>query len=99
MPPINRLFSYTTLFRSPTAAGRRSTNTPSFWTCSGGRARLTGRCGNCTIWTIRATATCRAEEQTSELQKHIDLVCCLRLEKKKQRNEAGKLWRGTCRPI
>src|SRR5690242_20976016 len=36
------------------------------------------------IMTEERTAACRSEEHTSELQSHVNLVCRLLLEKKKQ---------------
>src|SRR5260370_10258817 len=69
-PPRSTLFPYTTLFRSP--AGSRRAAQP------GGASR-----------SARATAArsdpapLRSEEHTPELQSHLNLVCRLLLEKKK----------------
>src|SRR6185369_17907372 len=66
-PPRSTLFPYTTLFRS--APGRRRATVRR----SGkGRAALHG-----------CSPACRSEEHTSELQSHLNLVCRLQLEKKK----------------
>src|SRR5260370_24284093 len=75
-PPRSTLFPYTTLFRS-------------------GYAALTFALGGLQIWMPaylervrgmpRAQATVRSEEHTSELQSHLNLVCRLLLEKKKNR--------------
>src|SRR5690242_21930069 len=66
-PPRSTLFPYTTLFRS--VAGPSPPSAPSPTSCS---SRPT------------ATASCwRSEEHTSELQSHVNLVCRLLLEKKK----------------
>src|SRR5260370_42393848 len=72
-PPRSTLFPYTTLFRSLSAAflvrerGARGD----------ARARA-GRRGG-----ARARGPRRSEEHTSELQSHLNLVCRLLLEKKK----------------
>src|SRR5689334_24721857 len=95
-PPRSTLFPYTTLFRSPTALGRRSRR--------GSRIDPEGRirsreelvafparsleCGG------RAGAfqgkPARSEEHTSELQSQFHLVCRLLLEKKKQKQKNKK---------
>src|SRR5690242_21529257 len=75
-PPRSTLFPYTTLFRSrrrgaPCAA-------PADF-ASGGRFGLCrSRCGR-----LRSCLKRRSEEHTSELQSHVNLVCRLLLEKKK----------------
>src|SRR5438477_10990002 len=71
-PPRSTLFPYTTLFRSP-AGGRRTGSRPS-------RARPRYRAPP----PPRRRRTARSEEHTSELQSHVNLVCRLLLEKKKQ---------------
>src|SRR5260370_28306121 len=66
-PPRSTLFPYTTLFRSADSARRRQRS-------RGGVARRDDphrRSGD------------RSEEHTSELQSHLNLVCRLLLEKKK----------------
>src|SRR5260370_22745642 len=75
-PPRSTLFPYTTLFRSTqtpgaTTADRVNTMFESAF------ARLFVRTGG--------TSECgfRSEEHTSELQSHLNLVCRLLLEKKK----------------
>src|SRR5260370_31457379 len=72
-PPRSTLFPYTTLFRS---RGRQAR----LWTrrC---RCLRRGRRSSFVIVPIQ-----RSEEHTSELQSHLNLVCRLLLEKKKQRN-------------
>src|SRR5260370_21309328 len=68
-PPRSTLFPYTTLFRSTTA-----------WPL-----RLSGyRSGLCCAARVWRMAPVRSEEHTSELQSHLNLVCRLLLEKKKQ---------------
>src|SRR5260370_41013472 len=70
-PPRSTLFPYTTLFRSPRPR-------PAI------RSRSPGRCA--TSAPARPTPTTgRSEEHTSELQSHLNLVCRLLLEKKKNK--------------
>src|SRR5467141_4852088 len=69
-PPRSTLFPYTTLFRS------RRCPTPS------GRPRA--RRGSRRRRAAAGTPRSRSEEHTSELQSHLNLVCRLLLEKKKQ---------------
>src|SRR5260370_23196279 len=91
-PPRSTLFPYTTLFRSLTPAAsitfapihtrriRNTTRPPTRWVCLSRR-----NCPTTTIGTRKATFTgrWRSEEHTSELQSHLNLVCRLLLEKKK----------------
>src|SRR6266480_7253024 len=74
-PPRSTLFPYTTLFRSHST---RATST---------RSRSSPRCpprawGRCLRSCSRRV---RSEEHTSELQSHVNLVCRLLLEKKKNK--------------
>src|SRR2546430_4121637 len=71
-PPRSTLFPYTTLFRSPLAAGRR-------WVR---RARWSMPDG------VPTPIKWRSEEHTSELQSQSNLVCRLLLEKKKRHTQA-----------
>src|SRR5260370_18145419 len=75
-PPRSTLFPYTTLFRSPLPDPSRAGDVGS----SQGRAccRETSRGGP-----RRTCQGTRSEEHTSELQSHLNLVCRLLLEKKK----------------
>src|SRR5690242_21508332 len=85
-PPRSTLFPYTTLFRSEDVARRRL----------GDDERMPGRArhdveedeGAVVLVNLvgRQFATQRSEEHTSELQSHVNLVCRLLLEKKKQQN-------------
>src|SRR5690242_20855856 len=81
-PPRSTLFPYTTLFRSPLRAARRSGSCVSAadgaWKRepAGAPAGLRRR-----LYVDQAT---RSEEHTSELQSHVNLVCRLLLEKKKK---------------
>src|SRR5882762_7781063 len=75
-PPRSTLFPYTTLFRS----GRHRT--------SARRDRSESRSRSSTRRRCRAA---RSEEHTSELQSHLNLVCRLLLEKKKNQTEIAVL--------
>src|SRR5690242_21169187 len=82
-PPRSTLFPYTTLFRSsPSSAALTSP-------C---RRAATTTAGICTPTPVPAPSA-RSEEHTSELQSHVNLVCRLLLEKKK--NET----RPECSPL
>src|SRR5690242_20950765 len=86
-PPRSTLFPYTTLFRSArgsrAAARSRRCARPTVW----GRRRPTRGCRrHATARRVRGPG--RSEEHTSELQSHVNLVCRLLLEKKK--NEGRK---------
>src|SRR5690242_21649997 len=79
-PPRSTLFPYTTLFRShhEQAGPRRRSQ----------RARSeSGRCRVPITRLSHGSARPRSEEHTSELQSHVNLVCRLLLEKKKERIE------------
>src|SRR5690242_20796553 len=88
-PPRSTLFPYTTLFRSPAAAGRKlpacAVQSSGVRYLGGGSKRVSPmqRSGP-TLAPTHDTATyLRSEEHTSELQSHVNLVCRLLLEKKK----------------
>src|SRR5690242_21301183 len=68
-PPRSTLFPYTTLFRSMTQSSSASRDTRPAPSARGSASSL-ARCP-------------RSEEHTSELQSHVNLVCRLLLEKKK----------------
>src|SRR5260370_8691354 len=70
-PPRSTLFPYTTLFRSHLLARAVA-------------AHLRGRREDAQVFDReREGAAVRSEEHTSELQSHLNLVCRLLLEKKK----------------
>src|SRR5260370_6968156 len=71
-PPRSTLFPYTTLFRSHNAEGVRQLLAP--FEPETSIAQLKG---------VRQLP--RSEEHTSELQSHLNLVCRLLLEKKKNK--------------
>src|SRR5260370_7029933 len=75
-PPRSTLFPYTTLFRSRRSSTASSSVVAAFATTSRCPRRLLAN----------ATSKWRSEEHTSELQSHLNLVCRLLLEKKKQTN-------------
>src|SRR5438477_8158826 len=92
-PPRSTLFPYTTLFRSPNAslaAPLQAAQEPDF-------SYLLYRGYNrCPGWTLLSSGIrqknkrlplkkgVRSEEHTSELQSHVNIVCRLLLENKKQ---------------
>src|SRR5260370_3339399 len=84
-PPRSTLFPYTTLFRSGDVVEVSVANVRSIE----GKELTLGNVphpANPTLTiapSTRASAPCRSEEHTSELQSHLNLVCRLLLEKKK----------------
>src|SRR5690242_21015920 len=83
-PPRSTLFPYTTLFRSAQASAQTLANVTLGWNPSTG----SGIAGyNLYQGTASHNYTqLRSEEHTSELQSHVNLVCRLLLEKKKNKN-------------
>src|SRR5260370_29994350 len=93
-PPRSTLFPYTTLFRSAGAyieGGTLNTkNGGTFITPNGNSSTLDGITKGALTLSSGSTYTSdRSEEHTSELQSHLNLVCRLLLEKKK--NQAQRL--------
>src|SRR5438477_9374123 len=89
-PPRSTLFPYTTLFRSVVAESilRRGLELPA----SGDQERLgvlywLGRALEEQGKKVEARELYRSEEHTSELQSHVNLVCRLLLEKKKNKRQ------------
>src|SRR5690242_20779528 len=79
-PPRSTLFPYTTLFRSlDRATASRSSECHSVPTPF---TRIATGIGHSLA---TASTAARSEEHTSELQSHVNLVCRLLLEKKKQK--------------
>src|SRR5260370_6578472 len=84
-PPRSTLFPYTTLFRSLEVVARREK-------VDGRRTRMTATLSADGVVTAEAEGLfvsltrehVRSEEHTSELQSHLNIVCRLLLEKKKQ---------------
>src|SRR5438477_4312001 len=81
-PPRSTLFPYTTLFRSQTAAP-----TPPATSLRPGATSPATPNGPPSV---RFDHSERAEEHTSELQSHVNLVCRLLLEKKKKQKNNNK---------
>src|SRR5260370_32245385 len=75
-PPRSTLFPYTTLFRSSPAGRSRSRVPPE------DRDRSESVLSRGRMWAYDSKII-RSEEHTSELQSHLNLVCRLLLEKKK----------------
>src|SRR5260370_15985478 len=98
-PPRSTLFPYTTLFRSLQVKGTVLLGRSTIWHCSWNR-----RSSLRSTWEegIKRAAQRRwlreellrfherSEEHTSELQSHLNLVCRLLLEKKKNNNSKIK---------
>src|SRR5260370_10121625 len=82
-PPRSTLFPYTTLFRSLDGEPRRRFLNDS----PAGR----GQTGIDTEDDLIIGRCFRSEEHTSELQSHLNLVCRLLLEKKKEKKTVPKL--------
>src|SRR5690242_21487814 len=96
-PPRSTLFPYTTLFRSQVSQG-----------ADGERCRHPGlKSQACRLLhddrrrgshlkngpgAVRRAEEIRSEEHTSELQSHVNLVCRLLLEKKKQNQKTSILY-------
>src|SRR4051812_49803984 len=81
-PPRSTLFPYTTLFRSGRHLRRRRAGAAEHPGRQGSHAR-DPRVREAVVLSQRAQR--RSEEHTSELQSHVNLVCRLLLEKKKDR--------------
>src|SRR5260370_23095381 len=78
-PPRSTLFPYTTLFRSSRARPGRTVRAGARGSASAARGRdLDGNAGSPELAEFE-----RSEEHTSELQSHLNIVCRLLLEKKK----------------
>src|SRR5690242_21489066 len=89
-PPGSTLFPYTTLFRSspsrsPAAAGtpRQPRPRPVFLRPSRGERLVLNAPDLVELRRANPVPLERSEEHTSELQSHVNLVCRLLLEKKK----------------
>src|SRR5690242_21327283 len=82
-PPRSTLFPYTTLFRSLVRALAAAGASPSIGACACLRREFPGEpdAGNPHLRFDEGRV--RSEEHTSELQSHVNLVCRLLLEKKK----------------
>src|SRR5690242_21313615 len=94
-PPRSTLFPYTTLFRS---ASEPSSPIPLLLERA---KRLVAKDFLEVLAELAPDALGRSEEHTSELQSHVNLVCRLLLEKKKQRRSAPNMPATdmTCMPL
>src|SRR4051812_50099730 len=81
-PPRSTLFPYTTLFRSVLQHPRILPVTFQNDTLAGQLEKFVAGLPRSTYWSTIASEY-RSEEHTSELQSHVNLVCRLLLEKKK----------------
>src|SRR5690242_21584574 len=80
-PPRSTLFPYTTLFRSDDL-----TLADVVW--SGAQPTIKDRAAEAGVKkTAAAARSLRSEEHTSELQSHVNLVCHLLIEKKKNKTQ------------
>src|SRR5260370_32350443 len=84
-PPRSTLFPYTTLFRSDQVPAHRRTRLQNAAAADRLHDRAVLALKRLAIGTFRHSrpAADRSEEHTSELQSHLNLVCRLLLEKKK----------------
>src|SRR5260370_6116781 len=95
-PPRSTLFPYTTLFRSPLGHDRgvralRRQIAAAFAVPLGAHPRNSSSARGPAVAAARSASPTwrqRSEEHTSELQSHLNLVCRLLLEKKKNDNQA-----------
>src|SRR5438477_9387486 len=92
LPPCSTLFPYTTLFRSLSSAAIpvAPTSRSKFSSAAFAIPIYTRRAANGAAQSIPACPGTqgyfvRSEEHTSELQSHVNLVCRLLLEKKKNK--------------
>src|SRR5260370_2741774 len=88
-PPRSTLFPYTTLFRSVeirrlAQARTRSAQSRRCVPCRKDRGSVPAQSTLSSAF-LRYSITDRSEEHTSELQSHLNIVCRLLLEKKKQK--------------
>src|SRR5260370_28628420 len=94
-PPRSTLFPYTTLFRSnATSFAAESVCCWNFSTQIGASATTTAVSArwlaifSAVLPSVHPSDENRSEEHTSELQSHLNLVCRLLLEKKKNKSKA-----------
>src|SRR5260370_19218601 len=91
-PPRSTLFPYTTLFRSDRDKLLRASGVDQVFIDTGSIAeQVTEVCPKGVDKVLELLG--RSEEHTSELQSHLNLVCRLLLEKKKESIEAEGLVR------
>src|SRR5260370_25387956 len=94
-PPRSTLFPYTTLFRSLAhGPGTQQAGDRHVGKIGGARSGVCPGMGHTPdrappIFPTCRSPACRSEEHTSELQSHLNLVCRLLLEKKKNEPYIG----------
>src|SRR5690242_21575035 len=88
-PPRSTLFPYTTLFRSTNIMRKRLpvNGELALYDQDLGNGYLQGKA--LFVEQLHAKSVQRSEEHTSELQSHVNLVCRLLLEKKKNTNHSS----------
>src|SRR5690242_21507835 len=90
-PPRSTLFPYTTLFRSHVQGAYAVDRREAASVDGRGYVPPRGRCvASLRVPLGREARRGRSEEHTSELQSHVNLVCRLLLEKKKNEENAAK---------
>src|SRR5260370_17832468 len=82
-PPRSTLFPYTTLFRSRFIEDRNNDGKQHWFSSRLKMKERNFRASQSAHLRTRFLSSCRSEEHTSELQSHLNLVCRLLLEKKK----------------
>src|SRR4051812_49910597 len=95
-PPRSTLFPYTTLFRSP---GVETSATSVNSIQSSLRNSKRPSTGWRSVASVKLAAARRSEEHTSELQSHVNLVCRLLLEKKKNKDYNVNLHSTNAHPL
>src|SRR5690242_21291374 len=94
-PPRSTLFPYTTLFRSVFTTGcKHQGRTRVQRACSSAPSRLSPSRAEEHARHGQPACSSRSEEHTSELQSHVNLVCRLLLEKKKQNTHPDHITSG-----
>src|SRR4051812_49597928 len=86
-PPISPLFPYTPLSRSAAALLTVTSSLPVIVSQPASQTVLPGASASLSV---TAPGRTRSEEHTSELQSHVNLVCRLLLEKKKNKKKRNK---------
>src|SRR5260370_8391273 len=90
-PPRSTLFPYTTLFRSVVCVDERRHDGVFHPDAFLARAATTRSMALETAHRAMLRVVARSEEHTSELQSHLNLVCRLLLEKKKNKRQSQQI--------
>src|SRR5260370_24271164 len=96
-PPRSTLFPYTTLFRSESAALLHECQSDVELVIRESVVQWTWQRPWLHTFIEQRSLELRSEEHTSELQSHLNLVCRLLLEKKKNNTYNNTLTRTACR--